>query len=746
MKQLAKQNNRKKLILTSVLSCVFIGLAVNTQDTLGSLLLIAGYISSLAFFKFIFLSKEKNLCFLIVFASVPFCVVLFLLPLSVFIFMAFIKKNKQNEQADAMYHRAKEEYEKGQFLLAEQTVRAAIKLVNKSEYFGLYKSIGLSILQKEEKIILNKEAEEYCKKGISARKNYDLEDSIYYLDKAIKIDSKNPKYYYQKGLTYDENCNPNKAKEELSKAIELDPNNPLYYFTRAEINYFQAYYSVASQDYKKGYQLEKNPKKKFLSNMEECLSLFLDSGKAQAEDYYLYACLIIDKDSNKSNDYDKAITALDKAIRRNSCKEYYFLRAVACSQYLLYKKYTYSFDSYVESLLKDLQKVLDFAQNDGFDLKKLLTIDYTQLLSCLTEYKINPKLIEELKNFYQKLLIQIKQEKLNIAWLDINKYENQQQIPSEVYESYYIVAEDYVNKKQFKKAKYYINKVLGKATISLNKRFFKLLEQIEKSEKEQFDKSIVRAKQYVNKKNLDKALSIYQGLLKENPTSKDIEDKLSNLNNDINKAEQLFIQSMGYFENGDIDETEKYIKLVTNIYKKQNYITLETDILKYKQCVAENEQNNYENAYTLVNELVVSYPNNSHLILLSQKITENLVKYLYEQNKQKISNGKFDSATKSIERMLTIEPENETYKNLLYIAQNRLVDISTCGKGAILTLEGFDEEKAKRFIKDREIMTWYDIESFAKYFNLQPHEQVLISDRLIFPLKPHIKQGRTIDM
>ena len=270
--------------------------------------------------------------------------------------------------------------------------------------------------------------------------------------------------------------------------------------------------------------------------------------------------------------------------------------------------------------------------------------------------------------------------------------------------------------------------------------------QIEKSEKEKFDKSIVLAKQYVNKKNLDKALSIYQGLLKENPTSKDIEDKLSNLNNDINKAEQLFIQSMGYFENGDIDETEKYIKLVTNIYKKQNYITLETDILKYKQCVAENEQNNYENAYTLVNELVVSYPNNSHLILLSQKITENLVKYLYEQNKQKISNGKFDSATKSIERMLTIEPENETYKNLLYIAQNRLVDISTCGKGAILTLEGFDEEKAKRFIKDREIMTWYDIESFAKYFNLQPHEQVLISDRLIFPLKPHIKQGRTIDM
>ena len=49
-------------------------------------------------------------------------------------------------------------------------------------------------------------------------------------------------------------------------------------------------------------------------------------------------------------------------------------------------------------------------------------------------------------------------------------------------------------------------------------------------------------------------------------------------------------------------------------------------------------------------------------------------------------------------------------------------------------------------MQDRKIMKWYDIESFAKHFNLQPHEQILLADRLIFPLKPHIKQGRTVDL
>ena len=97
--------------------------------------------------------------------------------------------------------------------------------------------------------------------------------------------------------------------------------------------------------------------------------------------------------------------------------------------------------------------------------------------------------------------------------------------------------------------------------------------------------------------------------------------------------------------------------------------------------------------------------------------------------------------------MLTkIFSNNEDFKNVLNVANNKLVDIKTCNKGAILTLDGFDEEKAEQFMNDRKFMNWYDLESFANHFNLQPHEIVMLEDRLIFPLKPQVKKGRPVDI
>ena len=42
---------------------------------------------------------------------------------------------------------------------------------------------------------------------------------------------------------------------------------------------------------------------------------------------------------------------------------------------------------------------------------------------------------------------------------------------------------------------------------------------------------------------------------------------------------------------------------------------------------------------------------------------------------------------------------------------------------------------------------WYDIDSFVQDFDLQPHEMVLIQDRLVFPPKPRAKTGnRKVDL
>lgn len=79
--------------------------------------------------------------------------------------------------------------------------------------------------------------------------------------------------------------------------------------------------------------------------------------------------------------------------------------------------------------------------------------------------------------------------------------------------------------------------------------------------------------------------------------------------------------------------------------------------------------------------------------------------------------------------------------------QNSEINLQTCSKKEILTLDGFTENKAKKFIKERNNgQMWYDIDSFVKEFEIQPHEMIAIQDRIIFPAKPKNKYGRRIDI
>ncbi len=78
---------------------------------------------------------------------------------------------------------------------------------------------------------------------------------------------------------------------------------------------------------------------------------------------------------------------------------------------------------------------------------------------------------------------------------------------------------------------------------------------------------------------------------------------------------------------------------------------------------------------------------------------------------------------------------------------NKIINIQTCTTDDLRTLQGFSEEKAKLFIEKRNNgMMWYDIDSFAQDFELQPHEIIMLQDRLNFPIKPNVKLGRKIDI
>ena len=98
-----------------------------------------------------------------------------------------------------------------------------------------------------------------------------------------------------------------------------------------------------------------------------------------------------------------------------------------------------------------------------------------------------------------------------------------------------------------------------------------------------------------------------------------------------------------------------------------------------------------------------------------------------------------DSIIKNNEPEYTISNDSKQYSA-------RKVKLETCNKNDLLTIDGFDEEKTERFIKERNNgKIYYDIESFVADYALMPHQMIDIQDRLEFPPKPKNKIGRKID-
>ena len=108
-----------------------------------------------------------------------------------------------------------------------------------------------------------------------------------------------------------------------------------------------------------------------------------------------------------------------------------------------------------------------------------------------------------------------------------------------------------------------------------------------------------------------------------------------------------------------------------------------------------------------------------------------------------------DKAKEDYKQALSIKPDDKIYQEAYnkLLQTNSIIDLANCTKEEIQSLNGFNEEKAQRFIEEKNNgKMWYDIDSFVQDFELQPHEMVLIQDRIKFPDKPKSKYGRKIDV
>lgn len=277
------------------------------------------------------------------------------------------------------------------------------------------------------------------------------------------------------------------------------------------------------------------------------------------------------------------------------------------------------------------------------------------------------------------------------------------------------------------------------------------IENIQKQAEDLYNKT----QKYIEENNLKKAKNCIQSALKIDKCNKykKLSDKII-VEFNADKYYRSYLKNL---------DKKHYIEALSLINKALEIIpkkAIYNNALKEITPIVANmyfqdgqnflEQQNYEKAIELFNNsITLDSANLSYSTAFNTAVEENNKRQanaFYQNSLNNMKNGNFELAISNIQKALDIYPNSEKYQNVMEKANNRMVDITTCNKGAILTLDGFDEEKTEQFLQDRKIMKWYDIESFAKYFNLEPHEQILISDRLIFPLKPHIKQGRTIDI
>lgn len=142
----------------------------------------------------------------------------------------------------------------------------------------------------------------------------------------------------------------------------------------------------------------------------------------------------------------------------------------------------------------------------------------------------------------------------------------------------------------------------------------------------------------------------------------------------------------------------------------------------------------YEKAIEYINYALKYSPKNEELLNFKKKIEAKQNSTAQETPNNNIYN----------DTVVNNDFNNNTDNKIEF--SNIKINLEICSKADLLTIDGFDEEKADRFIKERDNgKTYYDIESFVADYALMPHQMIDIQDRLVFPPKPKNKIGRKIN-
>lgn len=211
-------------------------------------------------------------------------------------------------------------------------------------------------------------------------------------------------------------------------------------------------------------------------------------------------------------------------------------------------------------------------------------------------------------------------------------------------------------------------------------------------------------------------------------------------------------------KNGDLYLTVKIKGIAINNNQKQYEFKAtstgsdafgenDSAINHYKQGIKYFSQNNMQKALAEFKKASENEPENEEyqiMVELTQyKINPKDEKSFYEDGLKCLKKEKFIEAVELFEKALCIK-EDDLYKEALQVAKSKKINVMQVSENILLIV--FDKERVKRILKEREKgKIWYNIDSFAGDFNIQPHELIEIQDKIVFPAKKIGRRVRTVE-
>lgn len=192
----------------------------------------------------------------------------------------------------------------------------------------------------------------------------------------------------------------------------------------------------------------------------------------------------------------------------------------------------------------------------------------------------------------------------------------------------------------------------------------------------------------------------------------------------------------------DLTTIQKWLTKTTGLdikfVDKQKAIEKEDRAYEYHKA-----ESYYKNALTDYN--AGDYKSAEEFINLALEIAK-LKKYLNLQEQIADKNFSIKTSVEDNFESTTLQNNSKDNKESHISSKSKKIKLESCNKKDLLTIDGFDDEKADKLLQERNNgKYYYDIESFVAEFELMPHQMIEIQDRLIFPSKPKNKIGRKID-